>query len=57
MVQVQSVWFQLYDRNPRTYVPNIFFAKASGYKKATQRIFHEPEHESYIELPMVPDQR
>ncbi len=55
MVQVQSSWFPLYDRNPQTYVPNIFFAKASDYKKATQRIFHEPGKESYIELPVVPD--
>ncbi len=55
MVQVQSSWFPLYDRNPQTYVPNIFFAKESDYKKATQRIFHEPAKESYIELPVVPD--
>ncbi|HUY82801.1 MAG TPA: CocE/NonD family hydrolase [Acidobacteriaceae bacterium] len=56
MVQVQSAWFPLYDRNPQTFVPNIFFAKASDYKKATQRIFHEPGHASYIDLPVVPVQ-
>jgi putative CocE/NonD family hydrolase len=37
MVQVQSSWFPLYDRNPQTYVPNIFFAAPADYKKATQR--------------------
>jgi uncharacterized protein len=57
MVQVQSAWFPLYDRNPQTYVPNIFFAKASDYKKATQRIYHEPGNASYIDLPVVPVQQ
>jgi putative CocE/NonD family hydrolase len=49
MVQVQSSWFPLYDRNPQTFVPNIFFAKPADYKKATQRIYHS----SFIELPIV----
>ena len=40
MVQVQSSWFPLYDRNPQTFVPNIFFAKPIDYVKATQRVFH-----------------
>ena len=35
MVQVQSTWFPLYDRNPQTYVDNIFFAKPADYRKAT----------------------
>jgi hypothetical protein len=39
MVQVQSSWFPLYDRNPQTFVPNIFFAQASDYRAATQRVF------------------
>jgi hypothetical protein len=56
MVQVQSAWFPLYDRNPQTFVPNIFFAKASDYKAATQRIYHEPGHASFIDLPVVPIQ-
>ena len=38
MVQVQSSWFPLYDRNPQTFVPNIFWAKPGDYKKATQRV-------------------
>ena len=53
MVQIQSSWFPLYDRNPQTYVPNIFFAKPADYIKATQRIFHTPKDASYIELPVV----
>ena len=39
MVQVQSSWFPLYDRNPQSYVPNIFFAKPSDYQKATIKLF------------------
>jgi hypothetical protein len=53
MVQVQSSWFPLYDRNPQTFVQNIFFAKATEYKKATERIYHEPGHASFIALPVV----
>jgi uncharacterized protein len=53
MVQIQSSWFPLYDRNPQTFVPNIFFAKPTDYKKATQRIYHAPEQASYISLPVV----
>jgi uncharacterized protein len=52
MIQVQSSWFPLYDRNPQTFVPNIFFAKPSDYLPATQRIFHGP-HGSWIGLPLV----
>jgi putative CocE/NonD family hydrolase len=53
MVQVQSSWFPLYDRNPQTFVPNIFWAKPGDYKKAEQRVYHEPGDASYIELPLV----
>ncbi len=53
MVQVQSSWFPLYDRNPQTFVPNIFFAQATDYKKATQRIYHAPGNASFVELPVV----
>jgi putative CocE/NonD family hydrolase len=53
MVQVQSSWFPLYDRNPQTFVPNIFWAKAEDYQKATQRIYHAPDQASFIELPLV----
>jgi len=54
MVQVQSAWFPLYDRNPQTFVPNIFFAKPEDYRKATERIYHAPGNASFIELPVVP---
>ncbi len=53
MVQIQSSWFPLYDRNPQTFVSNIFWAKAEDYKKATQRIFHSPENSTFISLPIV----
>jgi uncharacterized protein len=53
MVQVQSSWFPLYDRNPQTYVPNIFFAKSADYRKATQRIYFSSVDASYVALPVV----
>jgi uncharacterized protein len=53
MVQVQSSWFPLYDRNPQTFVPNIFFAKPANYRKATQRVYHSAKEASYIALPVV----
>jgi len=53
MVQVQSSWFPLYDRNPQTYVENIFFAKPADYKKATIKIFDAGPNASFIELPVV----
>jgi uncharacterized protein len=53
MVQVQSAWFPLYDRNPQTFVPNIFFAKPTDYQSATQRIYHAPGKSSFVELPIV----
>ncbi|QJE00339.1 CocE/NonD family hydrolase [Massilia forsythiae] len=57
MVQVQSSWFPLYDRNPQTFVPNIFLAKPGDYRKATQRVYHAPGMESAIELPVVNSQQ
>jgi len=56
MVQVQSSWFPLYDRNPQTFVPNIFWAKPGDYKKANQRIYHQPGNASFVELPVVSGQ-
>jgi predicted acyl esterase len=53
MVQVQSSWFPLYDRNPQTYVKNIFFAEPDDYRKATQRIYRTPGQESYLALPVI----
>ena len=53
MVQVQSSWFPLYDRNPQTYVKNIFFAAPADYQKATQKVFHTGGAASFIDLPVV----
>ncbi|MBN8731798.1 MAG: CocE/NonD family hydrolase [Acidobacteria bacterium] len=53
MVQVQSSWFPLYDRNPQTFVPNIFLAQPGDYKKATQRVYHAPGNATAIELPLA----
>jgi putative CocE/NonD family hydrolase len=58
MVQIQSTWFPLYDRNPQKFVPNILFAQRGDYTKATQRIWHAPGNASSIALPVVAgDQR
>jgi putative CocE/NonD family hydrolase len=53
MVQIQSSWFPLYDRNPQTFVPNIFWAKPGDFHKATQRIYHKGDEASFVELPVV----
>lgn len=53
MVQVQSTWFPLYDRNPQTFVKSIFWAKPEDYRKATQRVFHAIGKASFIDLPVV----
>ena len=53
MVQVQSSWFPLYDRNPQTYVANIFLAQPADYRRATQRVYHVPDAPTFIELPVV----
>ena len=53
MVQVQSSWFPLYDRNPQTFVQNIFWAKPDDYQKAVQRIYHAPNRMSFVELPLA----
>jgi len=49
MVQVQSSWFPLYDRNPQTFVPNIMWAKPGDFRKAVQRVYST----SFVELPLV----
>jgi putative CocE/NonD family hydrolase len=53
MVQIQSSLFPLYDRNPQSYVPNIFYAKPSDYVKATQSVFRSGEHASAVWLPVI----
>ncbi len=53
MVQVQSSWFPIIDRNPQKYVPNIFLASGSDYIEAKQRIYRSRQFPSYIELPVA----
>ena len=53
MVQVQSSWFPLYDRNPQTFVENVAKADPATYRSATHRIWLAPGQASYVELPVV----
>jgi len=52
MVQVQSTWFPVYDRNPQKFVPNIYKASAADYQKATERIYHSAAQPSAVVLPV-----
>jgi putative CocE/NonD family hydrolase len=53
MVQIQSTWFPLVDRNPQTYVDNIFEANEEDFTKATHRVYHSPQHASYLEVKVL----
>lgn len=53
MVQVQSSWFPLYDRNPQSYPANIMFAQPSDFIKAVQRVYHRPDAASFVALPIA----
>ena len=53
MVHVQSTWFPLIDRNPQTFVPNIFEAKAADYRAATHQLFRSAGRASRVILPVV----
>ncbi len=53
MVQVQSTWFPVIDRNPQRFVPNIFLAKETDFQRATQRVFRSGQQASYIAVPVV----
>jgi len=53
MVQVQSTWFPVIDRNPQKFVPNIFEAKESDFIKATHTIYFNTKYPTYIELPVM----
>jgi hypothetical protein len=50
MVQVQSSWFPLYDRNPQTWVPNIFRARAGDYRAQTHRVARTAARPSHVEV-------
>jgi uncharacterized protein len=54
MVEIQSTWFPLYDRNPQTFVPNIMLAKPEDYKAQTITIVSDSDHPSQLTLPVVP---
>jgi putative CocE/NonD family hydrolase len=56
MVQVQSTWFPLVDRNPQKYVPNIFLADAKDFVKATQRVYRNQKNPTRIEVGVIPAQ-
>ena len=54
MVQVQSTWFPLYDRNPQTFVPNIFLAPASAYRAQNHRIYRTSAQSSHVSVMVLP---
>jgi putative CocE/NonD family hydrolase len=53
MVEIQSTWFPLYDRNPQTFVPNIMKAKPADYESATITIYSGPGHDSSLQAPVM----
>jgi predicted acyl esterase len=53
MVQVQSTWFPLIDRNPQTFVPNIFLAADGDFRAQTHRVFRTAKSASCVVLPVV----
>jgi hypothetical protein len=53
MVEIQSTWFPLYDRNPQTFVPNIMTAAPEDYKPATITIYSDPDHDSNLQMPLM----
>ena len=53
MIQIQSTWFPIIDRNPQKYVPNIFEAKERDFIKATHTIYCNNQYSTYIELPVM----
>ena len=55
MIQVQSTWFPVIDRNPQKYVPNIFEANDSDFIKATQTIYCNGQFSTYVEIPVMKD--
>ncbi len=57
MVQVQSTWFPLIDRNPQKYVPNIFEARDSDFQVARQQVYRSPQYPSHIQLPVLREGR
>jgi predicted acyl esterase len=54
MVQVQSSWFPVIDRNPQKFVPSIYKAEASDFRPAIERVYSTPEMPSHVTLPAMP---
>ena len=54
MVQIQSTWFPLVDRNPQKFIPNIYFAKPEDFQKAVHRVYRSPEHATSLRLGTIP---
>jgi putative CocE/NonD family hydrolase len=54
MVQVQSTWYPLYDRNPQVFVPNIFHAKATDFRAQQHRVWHTARYPSHISVQLTP---
>ena len=54
MVQIQSTWFPLVDRNPQTFVPNIYFEKPDDFQKATHRVFRSADHPTHFSIGVLP---
>ncbi|WP_201750207.1 CocE/NonD family hydrolase [Tautonia marina] len=54
LVHVQSSWFPLFDRNPQTFVPNIFEADEDDFTRQTHRVYHSPEFPSHLEISLLP---
>jgi uncharacterized protein len=57
MVQIQSTWFPVIDRNPQTFVPNIAKSRVNDYVAATQKVYAAPDMPSRIILSVVPNDR
>jgi hypothetical protein len=55
MVEIQSSWFPLYDRNPQSFVPNIMIAKPADYRQATITIYSGAGHDSALQVPVISD--
>ena len=53
LVEIQSTWFPLYDRNPQTFVANIMTARPEDYKQATITIYSDPQHDSTLQVPLM----
>ena len=53
MIQIQSTWFPLFDRNPQKYVENIFEAEEADFIKATHRVYFDEQHPSHLKVGIL----